>query len=163
MSNLWNIPNIPHKGWILQYVYDVRANCETIEETEYKTCMMCNNERIRYVHVVYHQDSSEELEVGCICAEKMTNDYVTPKRREKELRNKANRKRNFISHQWKLSKNGNLFTKKDGHHLLIFKDRKSKKYKCKIDSHFGMKSFESVLEAKKAIFNEIEYYKKKNK
>src|SRR5437868_6246740 len=82
MSNYWNIEGMPHKGWVLKDVFDVREDGQAVDETEYETCMMCNNERIRYVHVVTHPDVAEEFKVGCVCAEKMTNDYVNPKRIE---------------------------------------------------------------------------------
>lgn len=43
MSNKWNQPNIPHKGWSLEYVYDIREDGQSADETDYETCMMCNN------------------------------------------------------------------------------------------------------------------------
>jgi hypothetical protein len=37
MSNYWNIPGVPHKGWTLEYVYDIRDGGQSIDETEYET------------------------------------------------------------------------------------------------------------------------------
>lgn len=162
MSNRWNIPNIPHKGWILQDVIDVREDGQSVDETEYETCMMCNNERIRYVHIVSHSDVEEEFKVGCVCAEKMTNDYVTPKRLEKKLRQRTARRINWFKKPWKQTENGNHTFVFEEHRLLIFKDKKTNKFKCKIGSVWGKKSFDSIEQAKNAIYNGIDYLKEKN-
>jgi hypothetical protein len=96
MSNKWNLPNIPHKGWVLENVIDIREDGKSAAETDYKICMMCNNERIRYVHILSHHAVEEKYEVGCVCAEKLTNDYVNPKRLEKLLKLKTSRRTNFL-------------------------------------------------------------------
>jgi hypothetical protein len=162
MSNRWNIPNIPHKGWILQDVIDVREDGQSVDETEYETCMMCNNERIRYVHIVTHSDVEEEFKVGCVCAEKMTNDYLTPKRLEKKLRQRTARRINWVKKLWKQTENGNHTFVFEEHRLLIFKDKKTNKFKCKIGSVWGKKSFDTVEQAKNAVYNGIDYLKEKN-
>jgi hypothetical protein len=79
--NLWNQPDVPHKNWQFVNVIDTG----TAEET----CEMCGNERIRYVHSMTHSNWSGPLRVGCVCAEKMTDDYVNPRKRERVLRNAA--------------------------------------------------------------------------
>lgn len=107
MANLWKIEDIPHKGWELEDVIDIKND----GQSEYETCMMCRNEKIRYVHVVSHPDVEGSFRVGCVCAEKMKNDYVNPKLREKQLRNKANRRRSWIDKSWNISKNGNYYLK----------------------------------------------------
>ena len=100
MSNTWNKPNTPRKGW---RCIDV---CPDDDDgfNEYETCEMCGNHPIRYVHVMEHDDHDEELRVGCVCAEHMTDDYFNPKAREKRLKNKAQRKHNWLSLKWKTSK-----------------------------------------------------------
>lgn len=161
MSNYWNQPGIPHKGWLLIDVIDVREEGQAAEETDYETCMMCNNERIRYVHILTHDEVNGEFRVGCICAEKMTNDYITPKRLENGLRNKAARRANWVNKQWKNSKNGNYYLNKDGHLLLIYRDKIKRTFKCAIDKTWGKKTFATLSQAKAAIFNGIEYFKEK--
>ncbi len=162
MSNFWKISGIPHKGWILEYVYDIREDGQFVDEDEYETCMMCNYERIRYVHVVTYKDVEEEYRVGCICAEKMTDDYVKPKKHEQRLRNKFHRCINWLKKEWKTSKNGNFYLKVKKHHILIYKDKKSGKFRCKIGDHFGKKQFDTFELAKIAVFHGIEYFKEKN-
>jgi hypothetical protein len=161
MANYWKEPGIPHKGWILVDVIDVREEGQSEEETEYETCMMCGNERIRYVHLVEHKEVGDEFRVGCHCAEKMTNDYINPERREKELMNKANRRINWKNKEWKISKNDNHFLNINGHHLLIYKDKMTSKYKVKVGETFGKKTFDTLEKAKIAAFNGMEYFKNK--
>lgn len=161
MTNYWNIPGIPRKGWTSENVYDVRADGQSVEETDYEICMMCNNERIRYVHELSHPAVDEIFKVGCICAEKMTEDYINPQEREKEVRNKSIRRSTFLKKLWDKSQKGNYTLSYRGHRFTIFKDRLSTKYKCVIDEQFGDHKFDTIDQAKSAIFDGIEFYKRK--
>ncbi len=163
MANHWNQQGIPHKGWELDSVEDIREDGQSVDEAEYECCMMCGNERIRFVHVVSHPDVDEQFRVGCVCAMKMTDDYVNPEQHEKELRNKASRRVNWTKKNWKLSKSGNYYLSVQGHHLLIYRDKRTKKYKVKIDDTFGHKTFDTLQKAKVATFNGMEYMKEKGK
>src|SRR5574344_293297 len=131
MPNWWNQIGVPHKGWVLNEVIDIREDGQSAEETPYETCMMCGNEKIRFVHIVSHNEVEEEYRVGCVCAERMTNDYINPKGKENELRNRANRRNTWIKKTWKLRK----------------------------DNIFGKKTFQELHKAKIAAFNGIEYFK----
>ena len=162
MNNNFYKTQLPNKNWKLINVYDVREDGQSAENTIYETCMICNNEKIRYVHVIIHEKVDNEFLVGCICAEKMTNDYINPKKLENELKNKANKKNNFIKRNWKLTENGNYKLNYEGHSLLIFFDKRIKKFKCKIDNQFGIHSFNKIIDAKLAIYKGVEYYKLKN-
>lgn len=159
MSNYWNIPGVPHKGWSLDDVIDVRNEGQSEWETDYESCMMCGNEKIRYVHIVSHPEVEEDFRVGCVCAEKMTNDYLNPGRLEKELRNRANRRTSWMNKDWKFSKSGNRYLKIDGKIIVILTDKRTNKFKVSIDSIFGKKSFVNLKDAKIAAFNGIEYLK----
>lgn len=162
MANLWNQEGIPHKGWHLEDVIDVREEGQSEWETEYETCMMCGQPKIRYVHIVTHKEVPEDFRVGCNCAEKMTNDYLNPGKREKELRSRSNRRISWLNKQWKISKNGNEYLNINDRHLLIYKG-KSQKYKIKVGDRFGRKAYDDLTQAKIAIFNNIEYLKEKGK
>lgn len=163
MVNHWKGQGIPHKGWTLVDVIDIREEGQSELDTNYETCMMCGNEKIRYVHIVIHPEVTEEFTVGCTCAEKMTNDYINPERRERELRNRANRRVNWRKKDWKISRNGNYFLNIEERHLLIYQDKKSNKYKVKIGERFGKKTFDTLEKAKIAAFNGMEYLKEKGK
>gem|GEM_PF-2790679 len=62
---------------------------------------------------------------------------------------------------WKRSKNGNHFLNIEEHHLLIYRDKKTNKYKVKIGETFGKKTFDTLEQAKIAAFNGMEYLKDK--
>jgi hypothetical protein len=159
----WNSKDVPHKGWILIDVIDIREDGQPIDETEYEKCMMCGNERIRYVHIVEHKDFEEEYRVGCICAEKMTEDYVNPREREKELKQRSNERISWIKKKWNTSKSGNHYLNIDGNNLVVFDDSITGKYKCKINDKFGSKTYNEISAAKIGLFNKIEELKQKGK
>lgn len=163
MANYWKQQGIPHKGWTLVDVIDIREDGQTKWETDYETCMMCGNEKIRYVHLVEHTEINEGFRVGCTCAEKMTNDYINPERRERELKNRAKRRIIWTKKNWKRSKNGNYFLNIEERHLLIYRDKKTNKYKVKIGETFGNKIFDSLEKAKIAAFNGMEFLKDNGK
>ena len=75
------------------------------------TCEMCGNECVRYVHVMEHPDHPEQLEVGCVCAEKMAAGY-DGKDVERGLKNRAKRRANWPRNGWRLSARGNYYRKK---------------------------------------------------
>lgn len=161
MSRIWESPNVPHKGWVLVDVIDVRVDGESVNETAYESCMMCNQERIRYVHIVKHVAVKDEFRVGCVCAEKMTEDYVNPKRRENRLRSKPTRRSAWMRKKWKENTKGNQLLEYEGRTLIIYKDQRTGKYKCKVGSTWGKRHYDSIEDAKKAIFEGIETYKNK--
>ncbi len=163
MSNRWKLPNIPHKGWTIVDVIDIREDGQSEDETDYQTCMMCNHDRIRYVHIVSHPEVENDFLVGCVCAEKMTGDYVRPKQLENKLRQRTARRINWVKKPWKRSEKGNHFLNLEEHQLLIFKDSETKKFKCKIGNVWGKKSFETIEQAKHAVFNGIDYLKEKGR
>ncbi|NBA88907.1 hypothetical protein GVN16_24240 [Emticicia sp. CRIBPO] len=76
MANYWNRNSIPHKGWTLIDVIDIREEGQKESETEYETCMMCGNEKIRYVHIVENEEVGEVFRVGFNYSRKMTEDYA---------------------------------------------------------------------------------------
>jgi hypothetical protein len=57
-------PGVPHKGWHCVDVVDLRADGEPADETDYATCQMCGNEKIRYVHIMEHPDLDETSKSG---------------------------------------------------------------------------------------------------
>lgn len=162
MPNYWRIPGVPHVGWRLLDVEDIREDCESESDTNYECCMMCGHEKIRYVHIVVHDEFGEEFRVGCNCAEKMTGDYVNPERRERELRNRTNRKQSWNRKVWIINEKGNLILKYNGHRITIFRPINSSQYKAVIDNTFGKKLFNDVASAKSAAFKGVEYLNKKN-
>src|SRR5260221_13852227 len=99
MHGKWSLPGVPQKGWSCVGVDDL-GSPDAI-------CEMCEIQQIRYVHTMTHPDYASDLEVGCVCAEHMEDDYVRPRMREKALRSAAGRKKKWLSRSWKISKRGN--------------------------------------------------------
>lgn len=120
----WNKEGIPHKGWKCIDVIDLAEYSEPGGEIQYEQCEMCGNERIRFAHIMKHPKLHDELHVGCVCAEKMTEDYVNPRRCENELRNRASRRRNFNKVQWRYNPEKETYSKKyKGEYITIMRSR----------------------------------------
>lgn len=156
MTSVWNQLGLPHKGWRCVEVIDLRDDENSPEETDYATCEMCGNERIRFVHILEHDDFEAQLKVGCVCAENLTEDYINPRSHENKLKNKANRKAKWLTRKWRVSSQGNKFLNIDGHNLCVFLDKfRSGHWKYKIDKKFSKNSYTSITEAKLALFEEF--------
>jgi len=156
--NYWNQKDLPHKGWSFIKVIDTREDGQTNDETDYASCNMCGNEKLRYVHIMRHPEVSNDIEVGCICAEKMSSDYINPKKNENTLKNKANQRTRWLQRKWKLSANGNYYMELKGNHLLVF--RKKNRWSYKFNKTFSNESFLTIDEAKLALFET--FYKKRD-
>lgn len=114
MSQRWDQQGVPHKGWALLDVTDEGDACAT--------CEMCGKQDIRYVHHMRHADHPD-LDVGCVCAERMSGDYVTHRRLENQLRSKARSKRGWLGRAWLTSLRGNPRIKVNGYYLSIFPNK----------------------------------------
>jgi hypothetical protein len=110
----WTEEGVPHRGWSCVDCYD--------NDGEMQTCQMCEVAEIRYVHVMQHPDYDGELEVGCVCAEHMEEDYANPRERERRVRNEGKRRARFLmSSQWLTSANGNSYiVVRGGWHVVVF-------------------------------------------
>ena len=61
---------------------------------------MSGKEKNRYVHLLKHPDYDGERRVICDCTSKMLCDYVTPQDRERNLKNRVSRRKNFMMQAW---------------------------------------------------------------
>lgn len=120
---LWDQEGIPHKGWRCIEMIDLGEDLNELDADErkdyYESCEMCNQEGVRYIHVMEHPNYNSQLRVGYKCAEKMEDDYVKPKNRENQLKNKYNRLRNFLKKDWKVNDKGNYSLKYKTHSITI--------------------------------------------
>jgi hypothetical protein len=151
---LRSTPGFPHKGWTLDDVIDTQLD-RGLEYGDYPCCQFCDQDQIRFVHLLKHPGHHQAVEVGCDCAEHMTQDYKNPRRRERELRNRAARRVHFPHRRWKISSQGNPHIEYRGYHAVIF--LRQGKYRVKIGSTIGKKSFDSLAAAKLAVFDGIEW------
>lgn len=103
---------------------DLGEEAEFEDEIQYEQCEMCGNEKIRYVHIMEHPEFLGELRVGCKCACHMTDDYESPQARERELRNRVQRKKNFMKREWRqVIKTGNYTLKYKGEYITIMRSK----------------------------------------
>ena len=98
-------------------------NVSTYQKTKpvydaYEQCEMCGQEKIRYVHILQHSDFNGELRVGCVCAEHMTDDYINPQKSERELKNRLNRKKNFMRREWQERAQGKYVLRYKGENVV---------------------------------------------
>lgn len=160
MTNRWDQPGIPHKGWTCVGVEDLEApdGC----------CDMCGKEAIRYVHYMEHASYQGTISAGCICAERMEDDYSAPgrpsraKSREALLRNTASRKKRWLAlNGWKQSSKGKPYITKDGYHIVVFP--RGKLYSFKIERkaskevYFSRGNFKTADEAKLSAFDAMNF------
>lgn len=117
----WDQAGIPHKGWILEGVEDIKDHFKDGKDVEYETCEMCKNERIRYVHILSHPNYDGILRVGCDCACRMTEDYETPYEYERRAKNRSNRRKNFVKQEWRLNTKGNYVMRYKGETITAIK------------------------------------------
>ncbi len=117
----WDKPGVPHKGWVLEGIEDIKADCIGDRSFEYEICEMCQHERIRYVHILSHPNYDRVLRVGCDCACRMTEDYDTPFELERRAKNRANRMCNFLKQEWVLNSKGNYVLRYKGYNITAIK------------------------------------------
>src|SRR3954453_13548367 len=113
MSGKWSQVGVPHKGWSCSGVDDLGSPSAI--------CQMCEVQEIRYVHTMTHPDYEIDLEVGCVCAKRMEEDYVRPRLRERALRSAARRKKCWLSRNWRVSARGNSYINTDGFNITIYR------------------------------------------
>lgn len=153
IGSRWNQLGVPHKGWHCVNVIDLRAGGPG-DVSEYATCQMCGNEKIRYVHIMEHSDVEDPFEVGCVCAEKMSDDYEGPRRRENRLKNRAARRTRWLQRTWRVSAKGNSYLNVEGHNLVVYPTR-TNRWGYKFGNQFGARTYSTADEAKLALFDDF--------
>lgn len=94
--------NAPFAYWKCVDMYDVADDGGALF-----TCELCDCPKVRFVHVMRHEEYFEDVYVGCICAGIMDGDILAAKARDREMKNRAKRKRNYLKRQWTWRANGN--------------------------------------------------------
>lgn len=95
--------NAPLDNWYCDRVIDVE---EEYSSTGLFTCELCGCVRVRFVHVMHHDEYFEDVRVGCICAGIMEGDVLAAIERERLIKNRAKRKNNFPHRKWKENRFG---------------------------------------------------------
>ena len=147
----WKNNTIPKEDWKCLEVEDLGSPSET--------CEMCERETIRYSHTMFNANYAEKLLVGCICAGYMEGNLDAAELRNRNLRNQATRRKNFLGRKWKSSKRGNPYIKVGDKYVTITKSRSkfnnNMRYSYSISRDFGNEWFNTADKAKIAAFNKL--------
>lgn len=154
-SGKWSQSGVPRKDWSCTGIEDLGAPDSV--------CEMCETRSIRYVHYMDHADYPDSLGVGCVCAEHMEDDYVNPRLREKSLKTKIRRRKNWLEREWNVSAKGNLYINTEGFNLTIFQqsDRKGNYWGLRVThrasgaTRFGHRRYPLMEDAKRAALDAL--------
>jgi hypothetical protein len=109
----WGVAGVPHKGWEWVDVHDLGD--------ERGTCEMCEEQEIRFEHVMCHPDYPHDLRCGCVCAGHMSGNLAGARRREREAKSEARRRAKFPDRRgWRCSDSGNEVIRVAGHLVVVF-------------------------------------------
>jgi hypothetical protein len=146
-EHLWQAAGVPRKGWWLIDVADL--------EEPIGVCQFCGKTDIRYLHTIQHDDYPGDVEVGCVCCEHLTNDYVRPRQREHELRLRVKRRLTFeTSDRWKRTLKGNLTISWKGIRITVF--ARENGFKFVVGNTFSSQTYPAELAAKRAAFARLD-------
>jgi hypothetical protein len=106
----------PLHGWHCADVVDVR---EDDPEASLSECELCGCGNVRYEHIMEHEEYFEPVTVGCICAGIMEGDILKAKERERLMRNRAKRRRNFVRKAWKQTSRNTRYRQYKGQLITI--------------------------------------------
>jgi hypothetical protein len=138
----WDQPGVPHRGWVWVDINDL--------DEPIGTCEMCGQPHVRYMHQLQHRETGQTIEVGCVCAEKLTEDYLNPREREAAFISRRLQRARFPKRKgWRGSAKGNKFINFDGHHVVVFKRQGYWTFAAdEVASNYGHDSFdEAAMEA----------------
>jgi hypothetical protein len=149
----WSQAGVPHRGWSCVDIYDDGEDGEEL----HRVCEMCETQLIRYVHVMQHPDWEGKLEVGCVCAGNMEEDYEGAKRREVDFKNWSARRRNWLGRRWRLSEKGNDFLNTGGFNVVVYQrgDGWAARVKHGDRCRVSQLPYKTADEAKLAAFDEM--------
>jgi hypothetical protein len=167
----WTIPGMPHRGWEWLGVVDLNPDELPMDEVEYETCQACGMYPIRFVHTIRHDEWPDELDVGRICVEHLTEDYVSAhadrceerlKRRAAAVRRKrkadeAGRAR-WAQRDWRESARGNFWTKEKGDRSTVFASGSG--WRIVVDGIFGRRTYPSPEAAMQASYDALSWVKR---
>lgn len=88
----------PLDCWVCTKVEDIREDDPDCPLSE---CELCFCDKVRYRHYMEHELYFEPVIVGCICAGILEGDILKAKNRERLMRNRSKRRKNFIKRKWK--------------------------------------------------------------
>jgi len=155
-GNLWKTPGFPHRGWVCIRVVDLNPDESPADEADYETCQVCNHHPIRFVHTIAHAGWPDRLDVGRICAEHLTQDYVNPRKNEDRLRKISGARSRWLKRRWRISAKGAFWLKVRGHHITVFLCQCGcEQWRCCFDGEFGTLRHPTTAAAMMSAFNKL--------
>lgn len=109
----WDKPGLPHTGWYCVDMKDFWA-------TRSGVCEMCGKTRIRYLHIMAHDQHPDYIGVGRVCAGHLESNQPAAKLRESRLKSWARRRANWLSRKWKRSAAGNDYLNIEGLNIVVY-------------------------------------------
>ena len=150
---LKSTPGCPKVGWQWLRAIDLHDD-EGREYGDYEQCEFCDKEQIRFVHYLRHPDWKDEIAVGRICADALSGD-VRADSEERRLRNRAQRKTNFLKlKSWRTSAKGNYWIEYQEHHIIVVRCSNGK-FKLRIDGVAGKLFFNDKTAAMGRAFDVV--------
>lgn len=111
----------PISDWVCIEVYDIVY--EESESAGLFSCELCDCAKVRFVHIMRHEMYFEDVHVGCICAGIMDGDILGAKEREREMKNRAKRRENYLKRNWQRRGNGKITMKYKNRWITIMAGR----------------------------------------
>ena len=145
----WVSNGMPQKGWTLVDIEDQGKGNLT-------PCEWCHT-MIRYVHHLEHPRGNLSSSCGCDCCEALTEDYITPSKREKEVRGRSGRLERWMkSSRWFETKSGSFRRRDKG--VLAYK--RGDRWLLLIGQEWINEKFASLEAAKRAAFEKVDATKR---
>jgi hypothetical protein len=104
---------VPHRGWTCIAIDDLGQPSQT--------CEMCEAQPVRYVHTMEHPEHPDTLDVGCVCAGNMEQDYAAAKHREDEFKRHHKQRSKWLQRSgWQFSAAGDQFITTRGFSIAVY-------------------------------------------
>ncbi len=119
-------------------------------------CEMCGQENVRYVHEMSHPEYQGGLQVGCVCAEKMSEDYTGPADRERKLHNRVARRSRWLNRKWRTSSKGNPYLNVEHVNVVVYPIKRGRyrgQWGYGVDGKTSARSYPTEQAAKLAAFD----------
>ena len=132
-------------------------------ETADFVCELCDCKKVRYIHVMAHEDYDGVLNVGCICAGYMEGDLIAARARDDAAKKKSARRATFRKKIWKEIDENNWSVKYKHRSVHIERDvfRGKDFYKISIDTDqyqwWKNHRIETLEDAKLVVFEVIDW------
>lgn len=153
MPGLLDNPDVPRDGWRCMEVADLWEKHTGRDDV---TCEMCGTARIRFVHILEHDNFDEILGVCVDCSQRMTGDTVNPRKVEAEVRRKSEARDRWLAGHWYLSARDNLVINVSGVNMGVFPVKfQNGMWSCRIGEKFFKGMYPSAEQAKYALFDEL--------